>query len=293
MIAKILQVNGESREVTVFADYPEIDQPEVEKSWNEAVLATCPDQGACDVGKAYLVSMLSMSKSLREAVGAGPGPSGLIVGIRVPDHVLKRIESGSIKTFNLEFDESGVRVTPQREPEQQSTTKVFRKEKHYMSDLISKCQTAVVKGDMSGLTRDDFAKALEQLATKFAVDNQELTHEQAYSMAMKSETGRLLYQGYDSCPATVQKDSPSLSDVHVPTTDDESEQESESEDTAPPANDAEAWAKVEAMARKVVKASGYKLSTAKAIEQVLKQNPQLYDAYETARRKRQVASGSH
>ncbi len=287
MIAHVFHKNPEDRTVMVFCEFPEIDQPEVEKKWTEAILATCPaDNGACSIGESHLVSMLPWSDDIRKAIDApGPTTSGLIVGIKLDARTWERVESGVIKTFDLTFDESGVRVVPQRE----SSTSKIRKGKTMSTCTIQKLVTSVQQGDLSGLTREDFSKGLDELAYEYLKDHPGISFAAAYNLARQSETGRDLYSGFDSLAPAIQKDMPTSADVHVPTTDDESEQE----DTAPPTDDGEAWQKIVRLAQKRMAKSGHTITLPTAIEQVMKDQPDLYSAYETLRRKRQIQSGSH
>ena len=105
MLAEIIHISG--RDVTCFAKC-NID-PQTEKLWNTAILAACPQDGSCSVDSGHLTSMLAISPEIRKVLG-GQLPEGVVIGVRVSDRMLQRIESSDIKTFNLEFDEQGVEI---------------------------------------------------------------------------------------------------------------------------------------------------------------------------------------
>jgi hypothetical protein len=111
MIATILCKNLEQHTVTAFADFEGINDPDEQAQWIKSVLTTCPDNGACELGNAKLVSMMPLSKELRGAIGADRGPSGLIIGVKPSKAVWKAIANGHITDFDLDYDGDGVQIS--------------------------------------------------------------------------------------------------------------------------------------------------------------------------------------
>jgi hypothetical protein len=124
--------------------------------------------------------------------------------------------------------------------------------------LISKCLAAVERGDVNGLSQEQFEQALDALAKQHA-SQIKCTFHKAYDAALASAEGRRLYQGYTVAASRRPVDLTKRDAV---------------------------WAEIERRAEQrrehAVKVGESPLTHAQAVQRTIIEQPELYDAYNLA-----------
>jgi len=243
-----------------------------EEAWFRSVMKSCPPSGACQFGQAKLIECCFFDREKVTALGVPSGPRGAWLGLQVPDAVFQRVAVG--QTFRVDLDSArGLQVNfdlSQQErtsaeiggftvPEETGVFVFSKNEPEY--GLVAKCAQAVRDGDVRGLSRECFSRALDAVAKSFATQG-DMDFHSAYAQILNTPLGGTLYGGYCAARpapperATVTKSNPSLAD--------------------------EAWQNIDSEAEKLLERTGFTMTKAEAINNVLREKPELYSAYDRA-----------